>query len=1184
MLTLAVLGHPEVRQNGQQVSFATRKVLALLLYLAVEGGRHSREKLTALFWPESDNEHGRAALRRVLVLLRQALPDADAYLRIEREHLGFNPEADFTLDLNLVDAAARTGPSRETLATLHAAAAAYRGGFLEGFSLDDAPDFDEWASLQREHWNRRVEIVLDRLTTLHAESGATGPAIDVAARWVAHAPLNEVAHRRLMQCLFAAGNRTSALQAYETCRTLLHEELGIEPSSETKALAERIRVETMPQQPIPRQLSPSPSIPEWPFVGRALEFHHLVEAYYAVAHGAARTVILEGEAGIGKTRLAAEFARWARAQGAQVLHGAALDAGDRLPYHPLANALRQTNLRASATRLSPVWRVELSQLFPELRENLPDAPATVAGDDPSARTRLLEALARLTQAFAERAPLVLVIDDAQWADGASLDVLRYIVRHWSAHATPALLLLTVRSESRPPRLKEWLASIEREAQTTRLALSALTTEETEQLVERMASNLATDESAAFSQWLFAETGGQPFFLVETLKALVERDLLSMHLTAHGKWKMEIPGTEQAAALRRLSFLPRGVQDLIRFRLARLTSQALAFLVAGAVLGRDFDFATACAVAGLEEGDGLAALDELRDRALAWERDGEQGQERLAIAHDKIREVVYGDASQARRHVFHRRALEALQVAATPSGALAHHALAAGATEPAFRFSLIAGEEAMGVFAVRSAIRHFELARSLLDALQVPLAQLESLYLQLGRAYELEADFANARAVYEALLVVTRREPHPEAECAALNRLATLAAQASLDFTAALVYLHEALVLAEQSGEASIMAETEWNLAQTYYYMLDARSLPHGEHALALARTPGRPDLLARCLNVVAWAKATFPGECNEALTYAEEARALYASLYNRVMEADCLCLLASAQHYLGQLQNGIANARAAQAISREIENPWGQAHSAFQLSKCLLDVGAYAETLALAQQAADLAQTREMPLLRMLCQAQQGAVKRLLGLFEEARADHLRMATSLAEDSASAKDYELMITLELLADSAYAGDWQGAWEQAQRLRAVPSLDRNPPYNLVLSFDLLIETLMRAGEMEAATDLVRSMEGYTRANRRTHLALLRAQAILARAQGEPTRAIAVLRQAAALADTMGLAGELWHVYAALGELRRAQGDEAQAQEANSRAAAIVRYLADQLDDERLRASFLAAEPARQLLAD
>ncbi len=1184
-LNLALLGSPEVRQHGKLLSFATRKALALLLYLVAEGGQHRREKITALFWPDSDSERGRAALRRTLVLLRQALPSADDYLLIERDRLGFNPESDFDLDLHLLDTAVRAGPSREALAQLQAAVEAYRGDLLEGFSLDDAPDFDDWASLQREYWHRQMESIFDWLSQLHAESGATGSAIDVAVRWVAHSPLNEAAHRRLMMCFFIAGNRTSALQAYETCRTLLRDELGVEPAPETEALAERIRAEAMPRQPAarrPSSLSASTEL-ESPLVGRAAEFGHLVEAYHAAAQGHPQIVTLEGEAGIGKTRLALEFLGWARAQGARVLHGRAFEAGDRVPYQPIVEALRQANLQLPMANLSRTWLAELSQLLPELREVLPDLRPLSTGDATTARTRLLEAVARLIQALAETAPLILFLDDAQWADAASLDVLRYALRLWNARGTPAMLLLTLRSESLASPLIAWLSGVEREAHPTQVVLNALSAEDTRQLVEAMAGRSPVSDLQPFSQWLYAETGGQPFFIVETLKTLMERGVLVMRPAATGGWRIVLQGVGHEADLSRMTLLPHGVQTLIRARLARLTPPALALLTAGAVLGHDFDFETVCAVAGLKEDEGLAALDELRHTQLLREGENNSSPRRLAITHDKIRDLVYAGAGQARRRVFHHRAFEALQQATTPPGELAHHALAADLTEPAFRFSLAAGDDALRVFAVHSAIRHYEQARALAASLQVPISDLRSLYLQLGRAYELESDFANVRAVYEALLGAARQANQPEAECAALNRLATLAAQSAMDFESALAHLREALSVAEQSGDTAGLVETEWNLAQIGYYMFDPNALPHGERALALARELGRPELLARSLNGLAWVKGDLAADWPQAVAYAEEARALYISLGNRAMEADCLCLLANARLYLGQPQAAMGAARAAQVTTREIENPWGQAHSAFQLAKCALEVGAYAEALAQAQQGAALAQARQMPMLSLLCLDLQGVVQRTLGMFDAACETHQAAAAQVAAAPALAPPLAPMIIVELIADHAAAGDWRTACVEAQRLKDV-TFDGAAPYTLMLSFGLLIETFLRAGEVEAAAAFVQRIGERMRESRRSRVPYLRALALLAQGRREIEQAIAHLQEAAALAEAIGLPGELWQIDTALGELHRKRGDQPQAQAVFARACEIVRALALKLDDERLRQGFLAAEPARRLLAE
>src|SRR5437868_10899125 len=166
---------------------------------------------------------------------------------------------------------------------------------------------------------------------------------------------------------------------------------------------------------------------------------------------------MQGEAGIGKTRLAKEFLAWAEVEGADVLQGRAFETGGRLPYQPVIEALRRRIERENAPDdlLSDTWLAELSRLLPELCERYPDLPAPI-GDKSVARNRLFEAVARLLQALAARTPLVLFIDDVQWADAASLDVLHYLARRFAESQTPALPLLTLRMGERemPPGLAE----------------------------------------------------------------------------------------------------------------------------------------------------------------------------------------------------------------------------------------------------------------------------------------------------------------------------------------------------------------------------------------------------------------------------------------------------------------------------------------------------------------------------------------------------------------------------------------------------------------------------------------------------------------------------------------------------------------------------------------------------------
>jgi predicted ATPase len=230
-----------------------------------------------------------------------------------------------------------------------------------------------------------------------------------------------------MRLHLAAGDRSVALRAYEACRAVLELELHALPELETDALAERIRAgpdagaEAHPG-------SPSAGLFEGPLVGRAAEFARLVELYEAASHGHTQVVVLQGEPGIGKTRLARDFVASSTARGADVLHGRAFETGGRLPYQPLVDAVRPRLERENAPEdlLADVWLVELGRLLPELRERYPDLPAA-AVDEAAARMRLFEAIARLGQALGHQAPVVLFVDDLQWADVGSLDALHYVV-------------------------------------------------------------------------------------------------------------------------------------------------------------------------------------------------------------------------------------------------------------------------------------------------------------------------------------------------------------------------------------------------------------------------------------------------------------------------------------------------------------------------------------------------------------------------------------------------------------------------------------------------------------------------------------------------------------------------------------------------------------------------------------
>src|SRR5947207_10251410 len=668
-LILRLFGTPEVSHAEQPLTFQTRKVLALLAYLAVEQGVHSRDKITALLWPESDEERGKASLRRALSYLRESLDESShehsgnvplqpPHVLIKHHTISFNLASDFEIDTQTLQTAFTLARRRSSgdldthLAHLHMAASCYRGNFLDGLSLPDAPDFEDWLLLQRESWRRQANTVFDRLSQWQTEAGELENALETTTRWVEHDLLNEMAHTRLMQLHSALGDRSAALQAFERWRTVLERELSAEPSSETMMLAERIRSQTAPVRKPVMHEAPSPREAwEFPLTGRAAEHRALVTAFQTMLQGRMQVATIEGEPGIGKTRLAREFLRWARAQGAEVLEARAFETGSRLPYQPLVEAMRsrlegEQDLQAL---LGDVWLAELARLLPEFHEQVPDLPPPLSLDEAEARTRLFEAIVRLGHALAKRAPVVLFIDDAQWADAASLDVLQYANRRWATAHLPVFLLCTFRSDdlASSVALADWLGSLERNVPVRPEALTALTFEDTLRLVQSLfgagkgipgdggKGQPEKDESIeAWSKWLFAETRGHPFFLIEHLKLLAERKGLFQDEAGTVLITADLMMHQEAAQ----SSLPESVRDLIHARLTRLSHHALTLCVAAAVLDDGCAFDQLCRVADINDNQGLSALDELLTRGLLQETGG-----RCFFAHDSIRAGAYAEA-------------------------------------------------------------------------------------------------------------------------------------------------------------------------------------------------------------------------------------------------------------------------------------------------------------------------------------------------------------------------------------------------------------------------------------------------------------------------------------------------------------------------------------------------------------
>ena len=1226
-LHIQLLGTPIVHHNQDRLSFRTRKTLALLVYLVVEGGMHSREKLATLLWPESEPDAGRATLRSTLRYLRQALDhttqgEIPPHLAVERDSLGFNFTSAYTLDLEEVEEGIRLPAEIEwdQVEILDYALDAAKGEFLEGFTLPDAAAFDDWSSLQREHWHmKRVEIY-DRLSRRQLQAGRKNDAIRTAAEWIKVDPFQELAYQRLIRAQLAAGKRSAALETYRSCRQTLQEELGIDPSPKTDSLAQKaktgvdleaaVHTPTERAEEVPRKI-------DTPLVGRQGEHQQLVETYQHVNRGGSRVIFLEGEAGIGKTRLAKEFVRWAGAEGADVLQGKAFESDEGIPYQVVVDALRPRvdHENAPEDLLDDVWMAELSRLLPELRSRYPDLPRPTS-EESAAQMRLFEAVVHLFKALADRVPVVFFADDLQWADTASLDLLRYLTRRMAEETAPVCLLFSLRSEVLAPvrtesTLREWVAGMARERDVKRLRLTSLSFGDVQDLVDQLfdadkndvlqesftgsRGDVPSDDEeftrADFGRWLFNESGGQPFYLSETITTLVDRGMLRWERTAEGDWRLRPDPTLAGRGKKSPwdvedDFVPPAVRDVIQDRLSQLSPSSFNMLSAGAVLSREFTFDDMCRIAGIRQDEGLFGLDELRARRLLENVD--DGLENYyAFSHDKIRDVVYTEAGNARRTLYHERAFRYLKEKDARAASLARHASAAQLMGPAFHYALQAGEDAMDLYAVGVAVEQYQQAKQILEenpdiAGEVGRGKQRQLYERLGRALELDHNWERAKGVYQDMLQRSREEGDSKMEVAALNELSDLAVQTHMDVDQASQYLTEARKIAEENGHKAGIARMEWCLAQVKFYSYDREgALEHGESALRLAREIDDQGLVALALNALGYAKhGPFPpSQLAQALEHAHASQEIFSELGNRAMEVDSITLAGSVKIHLGQSPAAVEIINMAREISREIGNSWGQSNTAFNLARAQFECGHYEEAFSLIHESLDLARDQELTYLVAGILSVRGGMYREICALEKAIADH-KNARSIFGESPN-PHVRGILDLDLCADYVFGAEWEKATRFAEK--TLTSNSRSWLFGSLGQW-CLVEALGRAGKTDRAEEAAARFGRQIGDNPRYRITHLRSRAAVADCCGETGQAVESLEKAATLADKLNLPGESWQIRAKLGEYYHDMGETSRSREVRKQAAGIAYRLGQRLSAEDQRDTFLASRAVRQLPMD
>jgi DNA-binding SARP family transcriptional activator len=704
-LHICLLSHFQLHINHSIVLLPSR-LQSLMAYLALhQNVPLSRQQLAFAFWPDSSEGQARANLRKSLSDLRRAWPELEYFIHTQDQLLCWRPNTDVTLDVTSFNQyliqAAHASDLRDVQAALEQALSLYRGDIL--------PDcYEDWLLPERERLRQDYLNARQQLIHILVEQEAYTAAIEQAQRLLQDDPLQEAGYRTLMRLYMRQGEQARALRVYHTCATLLQQELGVSPGSETHALYEYLlHSDRTVALPIP-QITRARKLP---LVGRQTEWTTLLAAWQQAAAGDAHCVLVTGEAGIGKSHLALALRQWAEGRGHATAATRTYAVEGQLAYAPVVEWLRSPAIHTTLLQLSPVWLTELARLLPELQSTRPElAPLPLT--DSWQRQRFREALAQAL--LAGERPLLLVFDDLQWCDPETLEWLRYFLRF----ASQAWLLVvgTLRPEEvgEEHPLAALRLDLHSTSQVSEISLGPLNATETAALAAQVTGKELDPAQAAH---LYAQSEGYPLFVVEMARA----DDVSLSVSADAS-------------------LPLKVQAVIQARLAQLSPGARRLASLAATVGRAFTLSVLIH-ASVDDEDGLVRdLDELWQRRIIRE----QGEQAYDFSHDKIREVAYAGTSPMQRRLLHKRVAQALEsIHASDldgvSGQIAAHYEQAGLPAQAAPYYQQAAEAAQRIYASQEAVYSLTRALEILQTLPQTLAnRRQELDMQIALGMSLEA--------------------------------------------------------------------------------------------------------------------------------------------------------------------------------------------------------------------------------------------------------------------------------------------------------------------------------------------------------------------------------------------------------------------------------------------------------------
>jgi DNA-binding SARP family transcriptional activator/tetratricopeptide (TPR) repeat protein len=890
LVRLELFGAPRINKSGV-VSKLERRTAAVLAYLALEG-EAVKYQLAGWLWAESAEATARNNMRQLLRRLKQAsgvdIVEGEDRIRLS-EHV--------VADASEMQAHAFAGD--------HAKALEFSGELLEGLAYDDSPDFEAWLLSAKESLDalRRSAATgeSERLEAL----GEGSAALRLAFAHVRLEPLSEEAHRRVMRLQYLLGDRSAALQTFEVLKRTLQHELGVEPLTETVALAREIeRGATLPTAvQLPRTVPVSVLRPPV-LAGRAREWAQLEAAW-----AAGQFVVISGEAGSGKSRLMMDFVT-SKVPRESVLLLQARPGDVGVPYSSHARNWR-TMLEQFKPKLEPWVTRELARMLPELGES----PGPIQSE--AEKLRFFQAKLESMIACTRLGLRVLISDDVHFTDPASREASFFMMGAGAAAGLTLRALYAYRPDEVPADAVAVVRNAVSVGVMSHVQLEPLTTDDIGALLHGLNLPGATELIAPLSRY----TGGNPMFVLETIKHLFETGQLERG------WPGRLPP-------------PGKVGALVQRRLERLSANALHLTQAAGVLKRDFNVELIAKVLGISP---LEALNSWAELEVAQVMTGER------FSHDLVFETVAANTPEATRRWLNRRAAETLETTSSDAARIAGHWLEGGDEARAAPWLQRAAERAKEAYRfVEAAAFYGDAARAfevtgdrgaafaalyertrLLPNIQgggdetEPLLELATTPRELALAWHARALILEPRGLYD------------EAERAARQGLTQLERAPDADIE---LDLHE------------ILGTTLW--FQRRY----PESLESLRRTIALAEATNNTIRWVNALNDTATVLANL-NRFDEAVELLRRAQVLAPRLEDRVTRAEVLTNLARLEAMMGRAASSIELLLEARGALHEVDGALGTRVSVAEaLGTSYATVGKYA--LALEEIDAALPLTR----------------------------------------------------------------------------------------------------------------------------------------------------------------------------------------------------------------------------------